>query len=96
MLSEEKARQLLSSAVDGQFCSVLKDVLKGYRTDGWLSISQAAAMAGLSIRSLQRRLAEEETDFSQLVEKARCELAIELLENSRTSLKEIAGVLGYS
>ncbi len=96
LLSEQEARQHLASAVDGRFCVELKRVLKTYRAQSWLSIDQAADLSGLSVRSLQRRLGKEGIDFSQLVDRARWELAVELFEDSRISLKEIAGELGYS
>ena len=96
MLSEAEARRILLSAADHQFCEALKGVLKAYRPNGWLSISQTAALAGFSVRSLQRRLAREGSDFSRLAEQSRSELAIELLENTDITLTEIASVLGYT
>lgn len=96
MPNEQEVHQLLSSAVDGQFGEVLKRVLKNHRSQSWLSIAQAAALADLSVRSLQRRLAVEGLSYSKLVEQARGELAIELIENTHTSVTEIAHELGYS
>ena len=50
----------------------------------------------MSVRTLQRRLAEEDCVFSELVDEVRAELAVEMLRNTEASLGEIAGETGYS
>lgn len=50
----------------------------------------------LSPRSLHRRLAEEGTSFRAIREALRRERALERLEESRASVADIAGELGYS
>jgi len=95
-LTETKARRLLSSSPDGEFKTALLTVLKGYRSAGWLTIGDVAKLAELSVRTLQRKLAEEGADFSDVVEQVRHELAVDLLENTDVTLTEIAGELGYS
>jgi len=71
-------------------------VLKSYRRGRWLTISQAADLAGVSVRTLQRRLAAEGLAFSELVEEVRAELAGEMLNDTDLSLNEVAKELGYS
>ena len=58
--------------------------------------SAVAALLGLSVRSMQRKLAQEGTSFRQVVDDVRCETARHLLADERISLSEIAFRLGYS
>ncbi|MGO4175983.1 helix-turn-helix transcriptional regulator [Bosea sp. TAF32] len=57
---------------------------------------QIAKTAGLSIRSLQRKLAAAGLTYSQLVEAARFEKAIELLGTTDAKIIEVAFAAGYS
>ena len=50
----------------------------------------------LSVRSLQRKLAEQHTNFAQLLEDTRRELARQYVGTSRLSVGEIAYLLGFS
>src|SRR3546814_15678017 len=50
----------------------------------------------LSVRSLQRRLAEEATGFDALLNETRHELAVSYLRNPRYSIGEITFLLGFS
>ncbi len=95
-LTKVDATHLLASSIDGEFFAMLSVVLKTYRSPGWLTVGQVANMAGTSVRTVQRRLAAEGSNFSDLVGKARGELAFELLENTDDSMTEIALDLGYS
>ena len=60
---------------------------------------QAAAIAqrlGMSARSFARRLAQEGTSFSQILDHVRNRLALRYLEDQQISLQQIAWLLGYS
>ena len=50
----------------------------------------------LSVRTLQRLLAETDTSFRQVVEAARMVEAVELLADSRVPLATLAKRLGYA
>jgi AraC-like DNA-binding protein len=95
-VNEADAYRLLSSPPQGDFAAALRVVLKSYRADGWLTIKQAAVLAEMSVRSVQRRLADDDRSFSELVDEVRRELATEMLQNTNVSLGEIATTLGYS
>lgn len=56
-------------------------------------IAQALHM---SLRSLQRRLSEEDTSYRGILDKTRKELACEYLKQRHLSLSEIAFMLGFS
>jgi AraC-like DNA-binding protein len=55
-----------------------------------------AAALHLSSRSLQRRLADENTSYKQLLDATRRELALSYLKDNRYSVSEITYVLGFS
>jgi AraC-like DNA-binding protein len=60
------------------------------------SIEAVANRLGATTRTLQRRLSEEGRDFSQLLNEVRRENAMLHLGNPRTSLSEVAELMGYS
>ena len=94
--SEADIRRLFAESEHETFVVVLRLVLKLHARSEWLTISQAAELAGMSVRSFQRRLAAEGLTFAQLVDQARSEVAQELLERTDRSLAEIAEDVGYS
>ncbi|MES2721186.1 MAG: AraC family transcriptional regulator [Pseudomonadota bacterium] len=55
-----------------------------------------AAVLGLSVRSLRRRLQDEETNYETLVEEVRRSLACDLLASNALGIEQIAERLGYS
>lgn len=63
---------------------------------GRASARQVAEMLHLSVRSLQRKLAEKDTGFAQLLEDTRRELARQYVSNTRLSVGEITYLLGFS
>lgn len=60
------------------------------------SIKSVSARLGLSERTLQRRLAEEDSDFSALLNGIRRDHALRYLGNLRVPLFQVAGLVGYS
>lgn len=63
---------------------------------GGTSIEAAAQSLDTSVRSLQRTLNRNGTDFRGLVNRVRAERARELLESTQWSVTEISNELGYS
>jgi AraC-like DNA-binding protein len=59
------------------------------------SMTSVAARLGLSERTLQRRLAEEDADFSTLLNDVRRDYALRYLANLRLPVAEVAAMLGY-
>lgn len=66
--------------------------LPGGRPDLW----RTASKLGISARTLQRRLRENGTSYSALLEKLRRELAGHLLADRKLAVSEVAFLLGYS
>jgi AraC-like DNA-binding protein len=85
-----------SESQSGEFIEVLRRVLKRHRAGGWLTIMQMADLAGVSVRTLQRRLATDGQTYAQVVDQTRAEIAVELLRDTDRTRGEIAAELGYS
>lgn len=60
------------------------------------SVTRIARSLGMSRRTLARRLAEERTSFSELLEGTRKQLALRYVSNHELALTEIAFLLGFS
>lgn len=63
---------------------------------GFRSLEDIAALVGMSARTLKRRLADQGTAFSQLLEEQQRERAFLLLRSETLSLEEVAARVGYS
>ncbi len=63
---------------------------------GSVSNEQVAKDLGMSVRSLQRRLAEEDTSFRDLLDVSRQEMAAGYIREPGIELSEIAFLLGFS
>jgi AraC-like DNA-binding protein len=59
------------------------------------SIAQVAQALGLNVRTLQRRLAAERHEFSDVLNGVRRDLALRHLENLSVPLTDVAELLGY-
>jgi len=59
-------------------------------------IAEVASSAGMSVRTLQRRLGEQGLTYNKLVDDLRHELSLQYLEAREVSISEIAFLLGYS
>lgn len=64
--------------------------------DGVPTLDQVARACNMSVRTLQRRLADEGRSFSEIVEDARRSLAREWVDGDALSLTEIAYLLGFA
>lgn len=74
----------------------VQQAIGGLLRGGYPSIRLAADLAGLSVRTLRRRLAEEGTSYERLVEEVRCEAALDMLRGGQLRLIDIAYELGYA
>lgn len=62
---------------------------------GYPSLEQTARRLGMAPRTLRRRLKQEGTRFSDLLETARRRDALRLLDNRKLAAHEVAEMLGY-
>lgn len=77
------------------FATSLRLLLTGYLDEG-LTMTDCADLVGMSDRTLQRRLAQHETTFNELLDQARFDSAKQLLQDKSISLSDIGYELGYA
>lgn len=93
------ARQLLEAVMRPEGSSTAGDVEQLVRMllpSGRATVQTCAASLGLTVRTLQRQLADEGESFSAVLERIRRQLATQYLANPRLRVTDIAGMLGYS
>lgn len=81
---------------DGSFVASARTVLTCLFADGTPTVDRLAASAGISVRTLQRRLAEEDTTFSAVLDVLRREQALGQLTAQKASIGDIAALVGYA
>lgn len=74
----------------------LREVLSARVLGGDTRMEVVARHLGITPRTLQRRLAEAETSYQEMLDEARKVAAIEYISSSTLSISEIAYLLGYS
>lgn len=94
---EHQARQLLDRLEDRRSVAgrVREDVAAQFRM-GSVSMHATARRLAMSVATLRRRLEEEGTTFSAIVDDLRRELAERYLGEARSAISEIAFLLGFS
>lgn len=78
------------------FIGSLRYTLRSYLHGGHPSIEFAASIAGMSVRTLQRRLEAHGRTYTQVVDEARYGLATELLLNPDAKILDVAYDTGYT
>jgi AraC-like DNA-binding protein len=91
ILSQQLARLDKSNVVARCRASLLEQL-----SSGELSEEEMARQLHMSRRTLQRKLAEAETTYQQLVDDTRRELALRYIENPNQSITDITFMLGFS
>jgi AraC-like DNA-binding protein len=92
----EKSLAERASTATGTFTSRVRRILVEDLTQTVLSPDAVAMLLDISTRTLSRRLAAEGTSFRQILDQARCELAMALLHDASLSVGDIAFFLQYS
>jgi AraC-like DNA-binding protein len=77
------------------FPTSLQKLLRVYLDNGYPDIKLAARIVGISVRTLQRRLSEFNTRYSELVHQAQIQYAKELLADKNLRSLDIAYAVGY-
>jgi len=90
------AEWLLAQQRDRSVCAEVRRVLFRQLEEGVLEIDNIARHLGMSVRSLQRRLEEEGTNFRKVLDHLRRELAREHLVELGTPIAEVAYLTGFS
>lgn len=81
---------------DDDFLAALRSTVIKMLPRGGVTIDQVAQEQGISRRTLQRRLTDRDTQFAQLLQELRDELAVQYLADERLSITDIAFLLGYA
>ena len=96
VLHVEYARTRLNLVLNGSMTERVRRVLAERLAQGVPSdLNRIAQALGISARSLQRRLSNEDIHFSALQDEARLMLAHNFLRNSARSVKYIGALLGF-
>ena len=94
---EQRLQEVLGAEPgDEPWLAKLRVQIASRLCDGHPSLPGVAPGIGVSARTLQRQLAERGLVYRELVQQARCRLALQYLERTDTDLTEIAFLLGYS
>lgn len=83
------------TATSWDFPTSLQAIVRSYLYDGYPDIHLAAKITGYSVRTIQRRLKEFALSYTVIVQKARFEVATELLRNPDTRIIDAAFAVGY-
>lgn len=74
----------------------LELALRSYVGDGYPDVRLAAEILGTSVRTLQRRLSRYDLSYSDVVERARFEVATALLRDTGSKIIDVAYAAGYN
>ena len=85
----------LHAPSSASFRVTVENEIQKYLSSGRAQIDAIAGGIGVSSRSLERRLAEEGTTFSEVLDNLRRTLAIQYLAEPSLSVDRITGLLGY-
>ncbi len=92
LAASESSRTADSSPLDAALRARLRDAL----ADGDADVARMARLMGLSVRTLQRRLAQYGRSFAAVVDDFRREEAARLLSDPALALTRVADRLGYA
>ena len=76
--------------------TVIRDLIRPYMIDRTVSLQDAAELSSLSVRTLQRRLAEEGRSYKDVVQEARHQIACDLLADPTARIIDVAYAVGYA
>lgn len=78
------------------FLDRVHDLLMNRLSHGIPSVTEAAELLAISPRTLNRRLASENSTYQELIQQIRIRAAISYLDGSHRSLLEISSILGFA
>jgi AraC-like DNA-binding protein len=77
------------------FVTALRAIVRPYLAQGHPHLSLVAQIVGISERTLQRRLAQSGSTYSDIVQEARFSIASDLMADSDMNIADIAFAAGY-
>lgn len=82
-------------SASGKLADTVRAFVLEHLVEGEPTQSDAANTIGISLRTLQRRLAEEGTSFGELLAETRRDLAVSYLRERAWTVTEVAFSLGF-
>lgn len=92
---EELIESLVASAPGLDLQTSLSQAIHSHLRDGRHGIKSVSASVGLSVRTLQRRLSEQEIQYSMLVDQVRYHQALKMMAEPTAKIMDIARELGF-
>lgn len=89
-------QRYLRTTFAGDFLEQARRVINSLLPTGDCTAANVAQCMGLSKRTLQRKLHNQDTSFQQQLDQVRSELAISYLQESQFSLTDISELLGFA
>lgn len=96
MAIRQSTQHLFGEGEPDPMLRALRNTLIKMLPAGGVTIDKTAQAQNISRRTLQRRLADSGTQFGQLLQELRAELALQYLADERLSITDIALLLGYA
>ena len=96
MLDRYATERLRRTPASATFVDRVRAELSEELHDGDPSAEGLARRLKMSVRTLNRKLAAEETSYRQLLDRLRHRLAVRLLNDRRVSVSEVAFLAGFS
>jgi len=96
ILETQAQQEVRSLAPHADFLGQVQQQIQLALSGGAPSVEQVSARLKMSTRTLQRRLAEQGKTFERVVDDARRDAALLLLEDPRKTLAEVSFAVGYS
>lgn len=93
---EDVGRARLERVGSGTLLDIVAEQVRAQVVSGSVSIEGAARALDTSVRTLQRQLNREGSDFRSVASAVRIQRALELLRGSNRSISQISVDLGYS
>ena len=82
--------------VPADFTHTIRELLRAYVFEGDLTVDRIAVLCNMSKRSLQRRLMEHGTCYSEILNELKYQVASEMLRRGDASITEVSLALGYA
>jgi len=95
-MCEEQVLRDIDALDDQNLLARTRKVLLDQLANGNPQLETVAALFNITGRQLQRKLKQQGTGFSELLDEVRLELALRYLQDSRMSMVDIALSLGFS
>lgn len=98
-LMHETAMEYLDSIVEGRpptAARAVSDITRHLLPTGTATVGSVATQMGMHPKALQRKLSAEETNFAEIVDQVRREIAEHCLRNPDITLSHLTRQLGYA